>query len=70
MSAPDSAIPFRNEPCEEDPEFMSPIYRDPVECSCGWSGEMGDLLCDPDDPGEQVNNFWCPVCRTRGWVFS
>lgn len=67
MSAPKNAIPLRK---EEPIDPVSPsFYWAPVECECGWKGELGDLLCDPDDPDPPENDLWCPQCKTKGWYW-
>lgn len=68
MSAPSNAIPLRNEKWED--ENHKTLYDFSVSCSCGWTGSLLDLLCDPDDPKPSTNDFWCPQCRSRGWSFD
>lgn len=35
-----------------------------VECECGWSGILCELLCEEDE-----STLWCPQCRTAGWIY-
>jgi len=70
MSAPPHAITVQE---EADTEWLDSkdkyILRSGVSCVCGWVGVLGDLLCDSIEPNPPPNDFWCPVCETRGWSF-
>lgn len=70
MGAPDNAITLRREAelvwMEEDKDNL--LSMD-VICGCGFTGTLGDLLCDPEDDSDEANNFWCPQCRAKAWYF-
>jgi hypothetical protein len=75
MAAPDNAITLRTEAetlweKESYDEDSKRLLAEPVECTCGFRGNLGDLLCDPDDDSGIANNFWCPQCTTKGWCWS
>jgi len=73
MAAPGNAITLFKEAEVEwvrDPENKTgrKMLRLGVQCFCGFKGRLGELLCDPDD--DTPNNFWCPICKGKGWSWS
>ena len=60
MSAPDNAIPLK----EENPDWAGqlPGFHCPA---CNYSGMGEELLCTDDD-----DTLWCPMCRTSGWIWD
>lgn len=70
MSAPSHAITLQEEAITDwEPGQDITILDGGVSCVCGWVGVLGDLLCDPIEPNPPPNDFWCPMCETRGWSF-
>lgn len=70
MSAPKNAITVREESKQWIGGDKDGLVDKPVESHCGFSGTLGDLLCDPDDSNPPANDFWCPQCESRDWYFS
>ena len=68
MAAPENAITLSKEAETEWVGGPTKVLKSLVSCPCGFSGKLGDLLCNPDD--ETPNNFWCPVCKSKGWSWS
>ncbi len=73
MSAPNYAITVYQEYTTE----MTPnkkyakTLRQGAHCQgCGWRGTVGDLLCDQKDPSPPTNDFWCPQCKGKAWIFD
>ena len=73
MSAPQNTITLNQEAKREwlkgpeDKEARKPLKMG-VSCVCGFRGKLGELLCDPNN--DTVNNFWCPICKGKGWSWD
>ena len=70
MSAPKNAVPLAGDSDLSEKGTRKLMRKGVSHEFCGWRGTLGELLCDPDADNEPVNNFWCPNCRSRGWIWD
>jgi hypothetical protein len=70
MSAPKNAVTVYDdsEPNWAKSKKGKQVLNMGVNCYCGWSGKLRDMLCDPES--DETNGFWCPVCESSGWEWA